>query len=184
MRPFRYINVNCFNILRFFVEVSSKLQRMHFFRQFKDHNSGTEHGNYTNDPVFFIYFFCSTCLSRSVLNLKILKIHFHRDHIFHFSFGPFWSLKYLIFSKLLIRAAHHSFLESRHAEATKNLYYVFFHPPEPNAPFLGSSSRTILEVEENFMQSLSAFLLLFWWQKIAFKSLFDLYFHPFIIELF
>ena len=50
--------------------------------------------------------------------------------------------------------------------------------------FLASSSWTILEVEENFIQSLSAFFLLFWWQKIAFKSPFDLYFHPLIIEFF
>ena len=34
------------------------------------------------------------------------------------------------------------------------------------------------------MQSLSAFLLLFWWQKKSFKSPFDLHFHPFIIEFF
>ena len=44
-RPFRCIYVNCFNRLRFLAEVSTKLQKMHFFRQFKDHNSGREHGN-------------------------------------------------------------------------------------------------------------------------------------------
>ena len=41
----------------------------------------------------------------------------------------------------------------------------------------------VLKVEENFMQTLSAFLLLFWWQKIALKRPFDLHFHPSIIEL-
>ena len=45
MRTFRCIYVNCFNRLRFLAEVSTKLQKMHFFRQFKDHNSGREHGN-------------------------------------------------------------------------------------------------------------------------------------------
>ena len=40
-------------------------------------------------------------------------------------FGPFWSVKYLNFGqKLPIRTAHHTFLESRHPEVTKNSYYV------------------------------------------------------------
>ena len=30
---------------------------MHFFGQFTDHNSERKHGNWTNDPVFLIYFF-------------------------------------------------------------------------------------------------------------------------------
>ena len=42
-KPSRCVYVNCFNRHRF--EVSTKLQKMLFFRQFKDHNSGTEHGN-------------------------------------------------------------------------------------------------------------------------------------------
>ena len=41
--------VSCFNILRFFAEFSTKLQKIQFF----DHgNSGREHGIYTNDPIF------------------------------------------------------------------------------------------------------------------------------------
>ena len=40
-------------------------------------------------------------------------------------FGPFWSVKYLnLGKKLLIWTAHHTFLESRHPEFTKNSYYV------------------------------------------------------------
>ena len=40
-------------------------------------------------------------------------------------FGPFWSVKYLNFGqKLPIRTTHHTFLESRHPEVTKNPYYV------------------------------------------------------------
>ena len=38
-RPFRCIYVNCFNKLRFLAEVRTILQKMYFFRQFKDHNS-------------------------------------------------------------------------------------------------------------------------------------------------
>ena len=45
IRTFRSIYVNCFNRLRFLAEVSTKLQKMHFFGQFKDHNSGRKHGN-------------------------------------------------------------------------------------------------------------------------------------------
>ena len=37
--------INCFNRLRFLSEVNRKLQEMHFFRQFKDHNSGRKHKN-------------------------------------------------------------------------------------------------------------------------------------------
>ena len=59
MKTFRsiYIYVNCFNRLRFLAEVSTKLQKMHFFGQFKDHNSGRKHGNQTNDPIFSFTFF-------------------------------------------------------------------------------------------------------------------------------
>ena len=52
IKTFRSIYVNCFNRLRFLAEVSTKLQKMHFFGQFKDHNSGRKHGNKTNDPIF------------------------------------------------------------------------------------------------------------------------------------
>ena len=39
--------------------------------------------------------------------------------------GPFWSVKHLNFGqKLPTRTAYHTFQESRHAEITKNLYYV------------------------------------------------------------
>ena len=56
------IYVNCFNRVRFLTEVSTKLQKMHFFREFKDHNSEREHGNEASDSIFFIYFFQSNCI--------------------------------------------------------------------------------------------------------------------------
>ena len=41
------------------------------------------------------------------------------------TFGLYRSVKYLSFEqRLLIRTAHHIFLESRHHEVTKNPYYV------------------------------------------------------------
>ena len=45
-----------FNRLRFLVEVSTKLQTMHFSGQFKDHKSGRKHGSQTNDPIFHLLF--------------------------------------------------------------------------------------------------------------------------------
>ena len=44
MRTFRRIYVNSFTRLRFLAEVSTILQKMHFFGQFKDHNQGRNHG--------------------------------------------------------------------------------------------------------------------------------------------
>ena len=144
--------------LIFFAQISTKLKKLHFFRLFKDYNLGREHENCTNDPIFSIYFFCSTCLYHSFLNLKIPKIYFQIHQ-----FGPFWSVKYLNFSpKATIWTAHHTFLKGRHSEVTQNLYYVLSSCRSQITVFLGSSSWTILEVEENFMQILSAFLLIFW----------------------
>ena len=73
---------------------------------------------------FFIYFICSNCLQHS------LFIFENGQNPFSFGppFGLFWSVKYLNFGqKLPIQAAHHAFLESRHAEATKNPNYLL--PP-------------------------------------------------------
>ena len=44
-RPFRCICVNCFNRLRYLAEVSTKLQKIPFFGQFKEHISGRKHEN-------------------------------------------------------------------------------------------------------------------------------------------
>ena len=56
MRTFRCIYVNCVNRLKFLAQVSTKLQKTHFFRQFVDHNSGMIHINLTNDPFFHLPF--------------------------------------------------------------------------------------------------------------------------------
>ena len=44
-KAFRSIFANCFNTLSFLAEVSTRLQKMHPFGQFKDHNSGRKHRN-------------------------------------------------------------------------------------------------------------------------------------------
>ena len=54
---------------------------MHFFWQFKDHNSGSKKNKL---PLFFIYFLSSSCFWYSFLYLKIVKINFHRS--------PLWSI--------------------------------------------------------------------------------------------
>ena len=47
-------------------------------------------------------------------------------------FGLLWSVKYASFGqKLPIRIAHHTFLQSRHSEVTKNSYYVLSPEGEP-----------------------------------------------------
>ena len=69
---------------------------------------------------YFIYFLRSNCLYHSFLNLKILKIHFHVVAL--------WIVLACktpqFLEKLPIQAAHHTFPERRHPEATKNLDYV------------------------------------------------------------
>ena len=60
----------------------------------------------------------------------VCNIHFYiwkSQNPFTFGppFGPFWSVKYLNFGqKSPIQSTHHTFLESRHPENTKNPYYV------------------------------------------------------------
>ena len=45
MWTFKFIYVNTFIKLRFFAEVGTKLQKLRFFGQFKDHKVGRKHGN-------------------------------------------------------------------------------------------------------------------------------------------
>ena len=45
MKTFRCMYVNYFNRFRFLAEIDIKLQEMHLFGQFKDHNSESKHGN-------------------------------------------------------------------------------------------------------------------------------------------
>ena len=120
IRTFRSIYVNCFNRLRFLAEVSSVLQKMHFFGKFTYRNSDSKHENYTNDPSFSSTFSVLT----SVICIFIFQNGQNSFSCGH-PFGLFWSVKYLNFGqKLPIRTAHHTFLESRHAGVTKNPYYV------------------------------------------------------------
>ena len=69
MRAFRCIYVKCFNRLKFLAEVSTKLQKVRFFGQFKDHNSGRTHG---------IPHFLSTSFALTMYHsILYSKINFH-----------------------------------------------------------------------------------------------------------
>ena len=120
IKTFGSIYVNCFNALCFLAEGSTKLLKMHFFGQFKDHNSERKHRNRINDPIFYLLF---------LLQMFATFIFIFENGQISFSCGPlfglFRSVKYLNFEqKLPSRTAYQIFLESRHREVTKNPYYV------------------------------------------------------------
>ena len=96
---------------------------MHFFGQFKDHNPGRKHGNWTVDPIFFIYIFYSVC------NIHSFFENSQNSFSCSLSFGPFRYVKYFNFGrqKLPVGTAYQTFLESRHIEVTKNPYYILPH---------------------------------------------------------
>ena len=105
-RPFRWIYVNCFDRLNFLADISIKLQKMHLFRQFQGHKS---EGNMETKQM--TPFFSSTFFALTVFNF----ISEFENTQNSFSCGQFWSAK-----NLWIWAAHHTFLESRHPEVSKN----------------------------------------------------------------
>ena len=112
---FRCIYVNCYNILIFFPEVSTKLAKMHFFCFWtitQERNMETRQMTPSSSTTF------ST--------LTVCNIHFCIwIHFYVVPFGQLQSTKYPNFEqKLLTWIAHHTFLESRHPEVTKNSYYV------------------------------------------------------------
>ena len=86
---------------------------MHFFGQFKDHNSDRRPHKW---PTFS---------TRTVFVFEKSQNSFYCSPS---PFVPFWSALYLnLVQKLPIWIAHHTFLKSRHPEVTKKPYYVF--PP-------------------------------------------------------
>ena len=89
---------------------------MQFYRQFKDHNAGWKHVNQTKDPFFHLLFMMFLTFNSEFENTQS-----------SFSCGPhfcpFWYVTYIFWPKT-IWTAHHTLLEGRHPEVTKNLYYV------------------------------------------------------------
>ena len=131
--------MNVFNRLTFLAEVITKLQKMHLFRQFKDHNSGSKHENLTNDPIFLSAFFDLT-----VCNFFSEFESTQNSFSCGPPFGSSWSVKYLNFWPRATDSdsSSHFFLETRHPEVTKNLYYVLSTQRSQIPIFLGSSSWT------------------------------------------
>ena len=80
--------------------------------------------------------------------------------------------------------AHHIFLENRHPEVTKNLYYVLSTCQSQITIFFRLQLIDYIEGSRKFHADLSAFFITLLVTKIAFKSPFDRYFHPFMNELF
>ena len=130
---FRYIHVNCSNRLRFLAEVSTILQKYTFLDNLR---TTTQEGNMETrqmTPFFSSYF----------SNLTVIFISEFENTQNSFwcgpPFGPLWSVKYSIFGqKLLIPTAHHTFLQSKHTDVTKNLYYVLSTHRSQIPIFLGS----------------------------------------------
>ena len=109
MKTFKCIYVHYFNRFTFFAEISTKL----FFGQ---------HANMENRqmiPFFHLLF---------PLYLFVTFVFVFENSQNSFPCGPafglFWSVKYInLGQKLSTWAAHHTFVESRHPEVYKNLYY-------------------------------------------------------------
>ena len=119
MRTLKCIYVNSFNRPGFLTQVIRKMQKMHFFHNLRTINQERNMETRQMTP-FFIYFFRSQCLQRFFLVFQNSKNLFSCGP----PFDPFLSVKYLNFGQTLpIGTAHHTFLESRHPEVTKNSCY-------------------------------------------------------------
>ena len=85
------MDINSLNRLKLLAEISTNLQKMHYFRQFKEHNSGRKKINKTKDP-----FFSSTPWA---LFEAFIFVFDKCQNSFSWGtpFGPCWSAKYLNF---------------------------------------------------------------------------------------
>ena len=92
---------------------------MSFFGHFKNHNSRRNIETRQMTPFFSSTFYA--------LFVTFIFIFGNSQNSFSCGvpFGQFWSVKYLNFGqKLPVQPTYHTFLESRHPEVTKNLYYA------------------------------------------------------------
>ena len=112
---------------------------MYFFRRFNDHNSWREMKIRKMNPFFSSIFSA----------LTVCNIHFWiwKYSKFTSMWSPLWSILVckipsFFYQKLPIRTAHHTFMESRYPEVTKNLYYLLSTCQSQIPIFSGSSSWT------------------------------------------
>ena len=122
MSTFRCLYVDCFKILRFLAELSTKLQKNHFFDNLR---TITQEGNMETELM--TSFFSSTFSTVTFYDIHFCIWKWSKLILMWSPLGPFWSVKYLnLDQKLLIRTAHHIFQESRHPEITK--IHIMFCP--------------------------------------------------------
>ena len=88
--------INCFNRSRFLAEVSTNLQKMYYFCQFKGHNSGKK--KLDKWPHFFIYFLSSNCSWYYICIWKMSK--------FVITWSPLWSILICKIPKFLRKHIH------------------------------------------------------------------------------
>ena len=76
-----YLHIKCFGSLRFLWDICLKMKKMHYFCQFKDHNSGRKYGNLTNDPNFSssfwalsVYHILCNCKFSFIWSILVCKI--------------------------------------------------------------------------------------------------------------
>ena len=81
-RPFRCIHLNCFNRLGLLAEVGTKLQKIHFFRQFKNQEGDIETIQMT--PIFSCTF--------SALTVCNIHLGIWKYSQFIFMWFPLWSI--------------------------------------------------------------------------------------------
>ena len=108
--------------LRYFADVSKKLQKGHNFWQFKDHKSGRRYENKVYDPIFFI------CFSSSVKKphfciLNLSKFIFLGHPFVHSGLQNTWILE--------VKAVRLGFCPIRfkkdtHWEKWKTRFYFFY----------------------------------------------------------
>ena len=132
---------------------------IHFFWQFQDHNTRRKHQNYTNNTIFFHLPFLSYLLVTFISEFENTFNSFSNSLLQ--SILAFKTPQFL--QKLLIWTVHQTSPKSRDTLSLPKIYIMLFICWSKIPIFLGSSSCTISDVEENFLQSFSAFLLLFWW---------------------
>ena len=128
-RSFKWIKINCFNVFRFFPEVSTNFKKMHYFGQFKNHNSGKKNIKLYKWHHFFDLLF------EFLPVIFIFVFENCRKFIFMgFSFRPFWSSKYLNFGGVSckIRILSRSIQETHTLRKVKSQVLLFLSSWEPN----------------------------------------------------
>ena len=112
----------------------------------------------TKMTPFFHLLFLLYLQVKFISEFENTKTHFQ----FHY-FGPFWSVKYLNFlPKATDLDSSSYFFQKVDTLRLLKICIMFCLPADQIPIFLGSSSWTILGVEEKFIPNLFAFLLHFW----------------------